>query len=363
MTRRLLVVGGGAVGSYLAGWLSREGRDVTILDTWPEHVDAVNERGLRVSGPHRTFVARPAMLNLNEAQRLARQEPFDAAFICVKSFDTAWAAPLASRFIARDGYLVSAQNCWNDPALAAAVGVERAVGLVMSSIQVALWEPGNVARGGKQRRRDAGYDVFRAGEHDGRISRRIRELAAMLDPIDGARVTDNLWGERWAKLCQNCMGNPVTAVSAMGVSQLAADPRARELQMRLAAESARVGLAIGYRIPDFAGFSAEVWADAASPQHYEAIDAALSARKDGDNWRPSMAQDAEKRRPTEIDEMNGFVLRKARELAEPVPVTEAVVNAVRAFERGEIEPAPNQIEAILGASGNSLHPQREKFGD
>ena len=351
MTKRVLVVGAGAVGSYISGWLSREGHDVTVLDPWAEHVAAVNQRGLSVSGPHEPFTASLEMLNIHEAQRLARRPPFDIGLICVKSFDTTWAATLAARFIGDSGYLVSAQNCWNDPAIAAVVGSERAVGLVMSSIQVALYEPGIVARGGKERRRDSGYDVFRAGEHDGRVSRRLRELVDMLEVIDGARVTDNLWGERWAKLCQNCMGNPVTAISGMGSSELANDPRGRELQIRLASESARVGLSLGYRVPPFGGFDAETWANASDGQVYEEIDNSIASRSGGDNWRPSMAQDAYKGRPTEIDEMNGYVLHRAGEAGERVPVTAAIVDAVHQFERGETGQDPAHPDRILGAAG------------
>ena len=336
MTKRILVVGAGAVGSYISGWLSHEGHEVTVLDPWSEHVAAVNERGLSVSGPHEPFTASLDMLNIHEAQRLARRPAFDVGFICVKSFDTSWAATLAARFIGNDGYLVSAQNCWNDPTVAAIVGADRAVGLVMSSIQVALWEPGIVARGGKARRRDSGYDVFRAGEHDGRVSRRLRELVDMLEVIDGARVTDNLWGERWAKLCQNCMGNPVTAISGMGTSVLANDARGRELQIRLASESASVGLSLGYRVPPFGGFEAETWANASDGSIYEEIDNSIAGRQGGDDWKPSMAQDAHKGRPTEIDEMNGYVLARAGEAGERVPVTAAIIDAVHRFERGEI---------------------------
>ena len=115
MTRRVLVVGGGAVGSYISGWLSHEGHEVTVLDPWTEHVAAVNERGLSVSGPHEPLAASLEMLNIHEAQRLTRRPPFDIGLICVKSFDTTWAATLAARFLGDDGYLVSAQNCWNDP--------------------------------------------------------------------------------------------------------------------------------------------------------------------------------------------------------------------------------------------------------
>ncbi len=351
MTKRILVVGGGAVGSYLAGWLSHESHEVTVLDPWADHVAAVNERGLSISGPHEPFTASLEMLNLHEAQRLARRPEFDIGFICVKSFDTSWAATLAARFIGSGGYLVSAQNCWNDPTLASIVGADRAVGLVMSSIQVALWEPGVVARGGKERRRDSGYDVFRAGEHDGRVSRRVHELVDLLEVIDGARVTDNLWGERWAKLCQNCMGNPVTAIAGMGTSVLANDPRGREVQIRLASESARVGLSLGYRVPPFGGFDAGTWANAADGRIYEEIDNSIAGRQGGDDWRPSMAQDAHKGRPTEIDEMNGQVVVRAREVGESAPVTVSMIDAVHRFERGEIDPDPAHLGSILETAG------------
>ena len=351
MTKRILVVGAGAVGSYISGWLAHEGHEVTVLDPWAEHVAAVNERGLSVSGPHEPFTIKLDMLNLHEAQRLARRPAFDIGLICVKSFDTPWAATLAARFIGSDGFLVSAQNCWNDPALAKVVGAERAVGLVMSSIQVALYEPGIVARGGKQRRRDSDYDVFRAGEHDGRVSKRLRKLVDMLEVIDGARVTDNLWGERWAKLCQNCMGNPVTAISGLGSSGLADSPRGRELQIRLASESARVGLALGYRVPPFGGFDAKVWSDASDGHIYEEIYNSMAGKAGGDDWRPSMAQDAYKGRPTEIDEMNGYVLARAGEAGERAPVTAAIVDAVQRFERGEIGQDPAHLDRILKAAG------------
>src|SRR5205085_11349537 len=109
-----------------------------------------------------------------------------------------------------DGFVVSAQNCWNDPVIASIAGAARSVGLVMSRITVALWKAGQVERG-SEKGSASGHDVFRAGEHDGRITPRVTELAQMLSVVDGARPTDNLWGERWSKLCLNSMGNPVQA--------------------------------------------------------------------------------------------------------------------------------------------------------
>ena len=137
----------------------------------------------------------------------------------------------------------------------------------------------------------------------------------------------------------------------MGTSGLADDPRGRELQIRLASESARVGLSLGYRVPAFGGFDAETWANVSDGQVYEEIDNSIASRSGGDDWRPSMAQDAYKGRPTEIDEMNGYVLQRAVEAGERVPVTAAIIDAVHQFERGQINQHPSHLHQILSAAG------------
>src|SRR5262245_1231904 len=305
MTKRVAFVGAGAIGSYLGGHLARVGHDVTLIDPWAEQVEAIRRDGLAVEGPHEPFVVRPAAVHVHEAARLPGD--FELVFVAMKAYDTAWAAQLALRHAAPDGAIVSAQNCWPDPIVAGVVGPTRALGLIMSKIGVALWKPGRVERG-VEKGQGTGHDVFRVGEHDGRITRRALELAAMLSVIDGARATDNLWGERWAKLSQNAMSNPLQALSGLGSLEIASSEVGRALMIRLAAESARVGVALGYRVPAFAGAPAERWADAERGETWDALDRMLTpAAATARNWRASMAQDVAKGRRTEIGEMNGHV--------------------------------------------------------
>jgi 2-dehydropantoate 2-reductase len=269
----------------------------------------------------------------------------------MKSYDTVWAAPLAARHLGPRGYVVSAQNCWNDPVIAAMAGADRAVGLVMSKIGVALWKPGEVERGA-ERGSSSGHDVFRAGEHDGRISARVKELAEMLSVVDGAQATDNLWGERWSKLCSNAMGNPVQAMSGLGTAEIMAMPSGRAVSIRLAAESARVGLALGFRVPKIGAFPAETWAGADRPDVYAELDKKVTpALGTSRNWRSSMGQDVTKRRRTEIEQMNGHVVAKGREAGVPTPVSEIVVDIVRGIDAGTREPAPATIDETLRRAG------------
>ena len=137
--KRILVVGAGAVGSYIGGWLARDGsHDVVFADVRAEQVEAFREGGLIVEGPHESFVAHPRAYHLHESQRLALEPAFDMAIIAMKAYDTAWAAKFAERFVRDGGYFVSAQNCLTDDAMAAMLGAERCVGLIMSSIAVRL---------------------------------------------------------------------------------------------------------------------------------------------------------------------------------------------------------------------------------
>jgi 2-dehydropantoate 2-reductase len=349
MSPRILFIGAGAIGSYLGAFLSRAGHDVTLVDPWPEQVEAIRARGISVTGPHEPFEARPTALHVHEAQRLAAD--FDVAFVAMKAYDTAWATHMALPRLGPAGYVVSAQNCWNDPGVAAIAGQERAVGLVMSKIAVALWEPGHVERGA-EKGSGTGHDVFRAGEHDGKITPRVEALAKMLSVIDGAKVTDNLWGERWCKLCANAMGNPVQAMTQLGSLEIAAQPRGREITIRLAAESVRVGLAAGYSIPKFNGAEAKTWASADDQAVYAELDAMLVPKAaSGRNWRASMAQDVAKGRRSEIEQMNGHVAARGLELSVPTPVTSAVIAIVREIDAGTRKPSPILIEQALKTAG------------
>jgi 2-dehydropantoate 2-reductase len=322
---------------------------VTLVDPWAEQIETIRARGIKVTGPHDPFEARPKAVHLNDAARLPRD--FEIAFVAMKVYDTAWATQLAVRHLAPNGYVVASQNTWPDPVVASVAGASRSVGLIMSKIGVALWKPGEVERG-MEKGQGRGHDVFRPGEHDGRITPRTTELAEILSVIDGAQATDNLWGERWCKLCANAMGNPVQAMSGLGSLEIASSEVGRAITIHLAGESARVGLALGYKVPKFNGAPAEQWADSSRRETYDALDKMLTPTSASSrNWRASMAQDVAKGRPTEIDYMNGYVVEQGRKKGVPTPVSEAVVDIMHEVDRGTRKQAAENIGLVLKRAG------------
>ena len=336
------------MGSYVGAFLAREGEDVTFVDMWPEHVEAMQKQGLRASGSQGDFTVPVRAIHITDAQGI--REPFDYAIISVKSYDTEWATHFIKRYVRPEGFFISLQNCWNDPMIGSIVGNGREVGCIASHIEVALWEPGHVIRGGAVGR-DSGHHVFRVGEQDGRITPRVENVARLLNFIDGAYATSNLWGERWAKLCQNSMGNAISAISGLGSQDMAQDPRCRLIRIHLAKEGAKVGLAMRLNVVDMDSHPATMWADADRGDVFEELDDHLSNRGGRSNWLASMAQDVKKGRRSEIDHMNGLVSAKGREVSVLTPFNDAIIDAMHGIDDGSLVPGPSNVDRILKAVG------------
>ncbi|MGH8692057.1 MAG: ketopantoate reductase family protein, partial [Burkholderiales bacterium] len=345
MSKRIAIVGAGALGGYVGGTLAHLGRDVTLIDPWPEHVEIVRRRGLELDGltAEEKFTAKPKILHLTEVQGLAKT-PIDVAMVAVKSYDTLWAAALIAPYLSEQGFVVSLQNCMNEETIAGVVGWGRTVGAVASMISVDLYEAGRirrtVAKGGDR------YTIFRIGEPHGRITPRVEELVQWFSGIDSSKATTNLWGERWSKLVQNAMGNGVTAATGMTSGDCLRDPAIRRFQIALAGEAVRVGRALGYELEKIRGASPELLVRAsegdakAMAEVENLIVPKAGANPRADIQRPSMAQDILKGRRTEIDAMNGFIARKGKEVGIAAPSHVKIAETVTRIERGELKPSP-----------------------
>ena len=346
--KRIVIFGAGAAGSYLGAYMTREGYDVTLIDMWGEHVETMREKGLRASGTQDDFTVEVNAHHLSDALQLPGD--FDIGFLAMKSYDTEWSAHFLKRLVKDDGVIVSSQNCMNDRLVASIVGYNRAVGCIMSSITVALWEPGHVTRGGPPGR-GRGHVVFRVGELHGRITPRAEELAEILMCVDDAKATSNLWGERWSKLTTNSSGNPVGAMTGLGAEGVASMPEARRIQINICKESCQVALAQNYDVEPIRGVSAETYAKADDGEVFEELDAKFQPSGGGADWKSSMGQDVEKGRRTEIEFMNGFIVDEGRRVGVPTPINAAIVQVVQEVQSGERAPGAENVHRVLNLAG------------
>src|SRR4029077_17390439 len=248
MSKRIAFVGAGAIGGYIGANLAACGHDVTLIDPWPAHVEGIRADGMHLYGmteAENRSVQVDAM-HITDAQQLAKQRPVDIAFIAVKSYDTVWATRLIRQYLAPGGFVVSSQNCVNEERIADVVGWGRTVGCVVGGGGgVELFEPGHVRR---TMMKNPNVVSFHVGEPHGRITRRTEELAEMLNGINNRHAPDNLWGERWTKLCVNGMRNGVSAATGMGGNARDSHDAVRRVCIRLGGASVAHGQAMGFRL-------------------------------------------------------------------------------------------------------------------
>ncbi len=351
MGARIVIVGTGAVGGYAGAHMAKAGEDITFVDFWPENVEVMRKKGLKISHLKDVpeFTVPVKALHITELQHVTKEKPFDIAFVCTKSYDTAWATVMIKQYLASNAYVVSLQNCINEETIAGIVGWGKTLGAIASSITVDLCEPGHVRRASGKKGPD--HTVFRVGEVHGRITDRAKEITRLVALSDSAKTTDNLWGERWSKLVANAMGNGVSASTGLVTKDIISDDGLRAFTARLGSESIRVGQALGYQLEEIYHLDPEVIAKAGEGEakaraHYDEHRLAEVKKAGGGEHRPSMGQDMVKGRRTEIEYLNGFVCAKGLEVGVATPANAALTDIVKRVEKGELQPDKNHILAL-----------------
>jgi 2-dehydropantoate 2-reductase len=331
------IIGVGAIGGSLSGFMALHGEDVTFIDPWRENVEAMRQSGLLLDGSVEGRVTDMAVHHTDELGELPEDTRFDVLIVAVKSYDTRWATTTMLPFITDETWIVSPQNGINELQIAPIVGAERTVGCV-TTISAGMMEPAHITRTDSMAQALQTEPLcFSVGELDGRVTDRVERLAELFAPAGRTVVTEDLWGERWTKLSTNCMANPISAMTGLPSYDMRANDEARVTMFRLAAEAVRVGRAMGYHVKaPIGGFTLEDLERAAVNGH-PALEEKFVGKPQKIVGRPSMAQDVIKGRPTEIDYLNGFVVEQGLRIGVPTPYNSAATALVKGIEAGEFD--------------------------
>ena len=348
MGKHIVFVGAGAVGGYVGSHLARVGEDIALVDPWPEHVDAINRNGMHLGGSQGEHVVRVRAMHVHEVQSFVKK-PVDIAIICTKSYDTEWAAMMIRQYLSPQGYVVSMQNGINEERIAGIAGWGKTVGCALSTISVNCFKPGHISRyqqpGGDR------HTVFRVGEVHGRVTHRVTELASILNAVDSAKVTQNLWGERWTKLTANTITHGILGATGLDNRSVYVERgTVHRLGVRLAAEAIAVGRAQGFELGTVLGIAADDWhvagtGDAAALKNVQAGLVKWMATL-LEPSQSSVGRDVARGRRSEIDFTNGLVAAKGEEVGVPAPAHAALTAIVRRIDAGELTPDPKNIDGI-----------------
>jgi 2-dehydropantoate 2-reductase len=331
---RIAVIGAGAMGSVFGARLLSTGVEVILFDINEEHIQAVRARGLTLGAADGDRVVAIAA-----TARIAEVANADLALVLADSNATADVAPLLPGVLRDDGVALTLQNgIGNVEALAAVLGAQRTIaGSTFNS--AAFVAPGHV------RHTNVGPTVI--GMPDGPPTDRVRALAAQLSAAGFPTVaTDNAMGHVWSKFVLNCAINPVAALTGLRPGEIARHPPTARLLERLLDEVLAVAATKGIRLPE-------------ADLRGQVLDHAFERYN-----RPSMLQHVESGRRTEIEALNGALVREAGRLGVSVPYNEAVWAAVSGIDsRHARERArPHLDEAELEATARRERARRDRGG-
>lgn len=319
----MAVVGSGANGSSIGADLIRAGHDVTLVEQWPAHVEAMRSDGLVIRTAEGESTVEPHVLHLCEVAEL--RHPFDVVLIVMKAYDTRWAAELIAPHLTPTGVVAAVQNGMTTPAVAAAVGQARAVGTVIE-VSATMTDPGVVHRHTPRER-----SWFAVDDHP-----HADPVAALLSASGRVERFADIDSAKWMKLVSNASVLVPTAILGAPMLDAIDVDGMRETMVLAGREALAVGRARGHGILPIFGLTADDIADESGV--VEVMLDVLYERFVVPGATTTVLQDWTKRRHSEVDDINGLVVAEGRRLGIPTPVNARIVEVAHRIERGELIP-------------------------
>ena len=301
---RILVVGPGAIGSLFAGMLTSGGHEVWLLGRRREAVDTINREGITIQ---QIWTGATLRIPVRATVDPGDAAPAELIVMCVKSPGTLQATRDALPAAGDGTVFLTVQNgLGNVDTMASVVGRERVLAGVTSN-GTTLLGPGSI--------RHSWMGDTTIGELDGQVTERLERVAEAFRQsgikVGVSRSVDLLL---WTKLVNNCAMSPLAALLRVRNGQLIERSEARELLRAVVREVVSVAEARGVALP-----------------YSEAVERVEANCRNNATNKMSMLQDVERGAPTEIDYINGAVVREGEGVGVPTPINWTLTQLVKAL--------------------------------
>lgn len=300
---KTVMIGPGAMGSLFGGLLSRAGEELWLVGYRKEQVETICSVGLTLKEKGKSQI-----IPMKATPDVTSVEKADLVIFFVKTYDTERAVSDSLVLEKEDTVFLTLQNgLGNEEAICKKIDRKKVM-LGVTGHGATLLRPGHV--------RHAGWGKTFVGELDHRITDRATRIAQMFCKAGiETEASPNIHDQVWGKLVVNAGINALTALTGFKNGQLLDYPETARLMERLVFEAAQVARRKGVHIEE---------------DPIEKVRKAAEATREN---RSSMGQDFDHRRRTEIDAINGAVVREAQALGIPVPFNQAVTDLVKAIEK------------------------------
>ena len=334
---RIAFLGTGAQGASIAADFALAGMDVTFIDQWPAHIEAIRQNGITVNLPTRQINAKVKALHLCQIAEI--KQPFDVVFLVVKAYDTKWACELIKPVLAADGLVVGLQNGMTHEDIAAILGRERTIGAVIE-IASNMWTPGVTTR-----QNDHDESWFAMGALDPETQPRVEAVAQMLRCSGTVEVVADIRSAKWMKLIVNAAELIPSAIVNTALNDAARAPGMLDVMRAAGYEAMQAALADGATIMPIIGMPPVM---SNHPERYvdQIFEKVLTTFSREDTLTTSL-QDWRKGRRAEVQEVNGWVVDILRAHGREAPVNQRVVEIALEIEAGSRDAKPENSQLMI----------------
>lgn len=300
---KTVIIGSGAMGSLFGGLLSLSGQEVWLVDVWKEHIDAIHTKGLAIEEKgERRSISVPAT---TEVQSIGKA---DLIIYFIKTYHTETAVADSLPLQKEDTLFLTLQNgLGNEEVICRQVDRKKVI-LGVTGQGATLLGPGQI--------RHAGWGKTYVGELDGKVTERVIKIAQMFNHAGiVTEVSSRIHDLVWEKLFVNVGLNALAAITGLKNGQILDYPETLRLLTSLVSEAIEVAQKKGIQIQG---------------NPLERVKAVIEATREN---RCSMGQDLDRKRRTEIDAINGAVVREAERLGVAVPYNRMITDLIKVIEK------------------------------
>lgn len=300
---KIVMMGAGAMGSLFGGLLSLSGEEVWLVDIWKEHIEAIRTHGLIIEekGEEKTISLHSTL----DPKTIGKA---DLVLYFVKTYDTEKAVKDSLVLEKEDTLFLTLQNgLGNEETICRQVSPKKVL-LGVTGQGATLLRPGHI--------RHAGRGKTYLGELDGKITERVNRIAQIFSRAGiETEVSSKIHDLVWEKLFVNVGLNALAAITGLKNGQVLDYPESLRLLESLVSEAVEVAKRKGIEVQG---------------NPLDRVKAVLEATREN---RCSMGQDLDRKRRTEIDALNGAIVREAERLGIPVPYNRVMTDLIKVIEK------------------------------
>lgn len=324
---KVAIYGCGAMGTVLGAFLNKNGLEVTLIDSYLDHVNALNEKGAKIIGCADFTV--PVKAITPEQM----EGEYDVIFILTKQTANSEALPHLKKFLNDDSVVCTLQNGIPEYSVDDYIGGNRTVGGTV------LWGATFISPGVSEVTQDvtSGDMLFDIGEMDGSVGERIKKVSSILEYMGPVTIVENLMGARWSKLIFNSCMSGMSAATGSVFGDVLDNPKASACLSYIANDIVNVCEAANVQMVDVMGMDMRDFGKVDTLEQFEKSQECF--RKfyaDKLTAKASMLQDLEKDKKTEVDMINGFVVEQGKKYGVPTPYNEIAVKVIKGIENKEL---------------------------